>query len=130
MQIASVGINQCTRILEQSLQQQKGESKSSPKPSLIILARDVRPATVLAHISLYANLLSVPTLILPGMASLELGKALGIRSVASLVFLSSTNCDEYDAIVKGDDDREREWKNAHNDVDSFVNYVMSKIPNY
>jgi len=123
-----VGINQCTRILESAFQQQKEQqpkSKPTPIPSLILLSRDVRPATIVAHISLYANLLNIPTLILPGKASIELGKAVGVRSVAAAVFLSS--CGE-GASMSEDKQKEREWKETQNDVDSFVKYVISKIP--
>jgi len=139
-----VGINRCTRILESAIQQQKQQnhSISNPathsKPSLILLARDVRPATILAHISLYAHLLKIPICILPGKASLELGKAVGVRSVIAAVFLSSSSsscCDGEEEgaaamIVSKEEnlEKEREWKEVQNDVDSFVKYVISKIP--
>ena len=125
-----IGINQCTRILESAFQQQKEQqpqpgSTPTPIPSLILLSRDVRPATIIAHISLYANLLKIPTLILPGKASIELGKAVGVRSVAAAVFLSS--CRE-GVSMSEDKQNGREWKETQNDVDSFVKYVISKIP--
>ena len=91
-------------------------------PALILLSRDVRPATILAHIPLYAKLLNVPTLILPGKASAELGKIVGIKSVAAAVFLSSSGEDSMK------DNNKQEWKEAQNDVDSFVKYVISKMP--
>lgn len=126
-------------MLERAFQHQKegqegqpsGSKPSAPtvKPSLILLARDVRPATILAHISLYARLLNIPILILPGKASVELGKVVGIRSVAAAVFLSSCEDEEGKMMLDDDKQREREWKEAQSDVDSFVRYVVSKIPN-
>jgi len=130
-----VGINQCTRILENTVQhqtegqQQHAGSKATPKPSLILLARDVRPATILAHVSLYARLLNVPTLVLPGKASVEMGKAAGVRSAAVAVFLSPSRCKEGRAAIASEGDAQNgwEWKEAQDDVDSFINYVVSKI---
>ena len=130
-----IGINQCTRALERAYKQQCQSKKNdmNPKnsesttfPSLILLSRDVRPATILSHIVVYAKLLNILTLILPGRASLEFGKALGIRSVSVAVFLSSDKSGEP---PHDDKQKEKEWKEAHNDVDSFVKYVISKIPN-
>ncbi|KAL7530398.1 hypothetical protein ACHAXR_003472 [Thalassiosira sp. AJA248-18] len=124
-----VGINQCTKILERASTQKKDhqqlESRATTTvPSLILLARDVRPATVIAHIAIHARILNVPTLILPGKASVELGKAVGIRSVAVAAFLPSHGEDA----MQQDKEEEREWKEAQNDVNSFVKYVISKIP--
>jgi len=104
----------------------RNDSVTTTFPSLILLSRDVRPATILSHIVVYAKLLNIPTLILPGRASSEFGKALGIRSVSVAVFLSSS-------VKSGepphdDKHKEKERKEAHNDVDSFVKYVISKIP--
>jgi len=126
-----VGINQCTRTLESAYKhkkegQQQSGSTPNPIPSLILLARDVRPATILAHISLYANLLNIPTLILPGKASLELGKAVGIRSVAVAAFVPSERGEG--ASMPEEKQKQREWKETQNDVDSFIKYVVSKIP--
>ena len=133
MFIYVIGINQCTRALERAYKQQCQCKKNDMNPndsaeaipSLIILSRDVRPATI-AHIVVYAKRLNIPTLILPGKASTEFGKALGIHSVSVAVFLSSSDnkCGEHN----DDKQKEKEWKEAHNDVDSFVKYVISKIP--
>jgi ribosomal protein L7Ae-like RNA K-turn-binding protein len=107
------GINQCTRALPNI-------------PSLIILARDVRPATIFEHISLYASIKKIPILILPGRASLELGEAVGIRRVAALSFLPR---DDKSSLPYQDNKIEMdEWKESNIDVDAFVSYVISKIP--
>jgi len=127
-----IGINQCTRALGRAYKQQcqckkndTTDSVTTTFPSLILLSRDVRPATILSHIVVYAKLLNIPTLILPGRASSEFGKAIGIRSVSVAVFLSSS---DKSGELHNDKQKEKEWKEAHNDVDSFVKYVISKIP--
>jgi len=135
MFIYIIGINQCTRALERAYKQQcqykkndedSTDSVTTTFPSLILLSRDVRPATILAHIVVYAKLLNIPTLILPGRASLEFGKAIGIRSASVAVFLSSS--DNNSGEPHNDKQKEKEWKESHDDVDSFVKYVISKIP--
>jgi ribosomal protein L7Ae-like RNA K-turn-binding protein len=121
------GINQCTNVLQRRKENQSTASNGSvketnPLPSLIILTRDIRPANIMAHIPFYAHLLQIPTLILPGKSSVELGQALGIRSAAVAMFLPSDNSTSIDDSLK------EEWKETHEDVDSFVKYVISKIP--
>jgi ribosomal protein L7Ae-like RNA K-turn-binding protein len=112
------GINQCTRALE--------DDTILQSPLLIILARDVRPATIFEHISLYAHIRNIPILILPGRASLELGEAVGIRRVAALSFLPRD--DEQSLPFKDNKTKMEEWKECNIDVDAFVSYVASKIP--
>lgn len=90
-------------------------------PSLIILTRDVRPATIFSHIPIYAQFLKVPVLILPGKASIEFGRLFGIKSIAAIMFLSSGSTIQ----SEGTDEEELD---AQMDVDSFVNFAISKIP--
>jgi ribosomal protein L7Ae-like RNA K-turn-binding protein len=151
-----VGINDCTRTLEGIYkiilrQEQHHDQQCTPQspetetkstattapivPSLIILARDVRPTDVISHFYMYAELLNIPLLILPGVkASEELGKAAGIRSVAVALFLPMPNLTDNGMIASDVDNEEdrreekREWRNAHADVDSFVRYAIKKIP--
>ena len=124
------GINQCTRMLEEALKEKtqnnsssgaSAENKKHSLPSLIILTRDVRPCTIFSHIPVYAHLLHVPTLILPGKSSVEFGQMLGIKSVAAAMFL----CSGPETSVNGLSEREID---DHNDIDSFVNFAMTKIP--
>ena len=151
-----VGINECTRTLEgiykiivrqeheqhhmkcipQSTEEEtKSTTTARIAPSLILLARDVRPTDVICHFYVYAKLLNIPILILPGVrASEELGKAAGIRSAAVALFLSMP-CLTDNGLIASDVDNEgdrreekREWRNAHADVDSFVRYAITKIP--
>ena len=112
------GINQCTRALE--------NDDDLHHPSLIILARDVRPATIFEHISLYAHIKCVPILILPGRASLELGEAVGIMRVAAICFLPRK--DDSSLTFRDTKTKMDEWKESNIDVDAFISYVISKIP--
>jgi ribosomal protein L7Ae-like RNA K-turn-binding protein len=147
-----LGINECTRTLEGIykiiVRQEQQCTPQSPEtgtksttttthivPSLILLARDVRPTDVISHFYMYAKLLNIPLLILPGVrASEELGKAAGIRSVAVALFLPMPNLTNNGIIASDMDNMEdrreekREWRNAHADVDSFVRYAITKIP--
>jgi hypothetical protein len=136
------GTNQCTRILEDAYRRRierrtmrlpgsteppTATTTTAVVPSLILLARDVRPSSVLVHVHAYARLLNVPILILPGgRASAELGKAAGLRSASMAMFLPPPpSCDEVD---DGREEGERERRGANSDVDSFVRYATSKIP--
>ena len=127
---AVTGINQCTRILEKALKQKSrnnsttavsAEPQKHLLPSLIILTRDVRPCKMFSHIPVYAHLLQVPTLILPGQSSVEFGQMLGIKSVAAAMILGS----QTKTSIKGFSEREVD---VHNDIDSFVNFAVTKIP--
>lgn len=108
------GINQCTRALEDELQ----------SPKLIILARDVRPATIFEHLLLYAQIRNIPILLLPGRASLELGEAVGLRTCAALALLARDSCSYQD----DNKAKMEEWNECNIDIDAFIAYVVSKIP--
>jgi ribosomal protein L7Ae-like RNA K-turn-binding protein len=86
-------------------------------PSLIILAGDVRPATIFSHIPIYAHLLKVPVLIMPGKASEEFGNMLGIKSIAAAMFLSPSSIEKMSDVQL----------DAHIDINSFINFAISKI---
>ena len=132
-----VGINQCSRILENAFRQKAqtnstltssasetftNKSQINLVPSLIILARDVRPATIFAHIPIYAHLLrGVKVMILPGNASVEFGNILGIKSIAAAVFLSPSSKPHTDGFSSDEID-------AHNDIDAFINFAIASIP--
>jgi hypothetical protein len=133
----SLGTNQCTCILERAMMQLKSESSSfSPhcswrRPQLIILARDVRPPHLLAHIPVLAQQLSIPLLLLSGNTSKDMGSALGIKLCAIVMFLP--RCEE-DSIQQqqqlgGDHPLDiATITRYHNDIDSFIEYAKSKIP--
>lgn len=103
---------------QNSTETTSGEERLQKFASLIILARDVRPATILSHIVIFAHILQVPILILPGQASSELGDVLGIKSVAAAIFLSSGSQ------TLSSDEAETD---THNDVDSFVHFAATNI---
>ena len=136
------GINQCTAILENAFQQhkhqiikckqtsvanvplesntgKKSKAMMSSVPTIILVSRDVRPAKILAHIPIYAKLLNIPTLILPGKASVELGRAVGIRTVSVALFLPSFE----ESLLTEDQKRKvrdicsQKWKLCQDDID-------------
>ena len=111
-----IGTNQCTRALE----------NDKIHPSLIILARDVRPASIFEHLSFYAHIRKVPVLILPGRASIEIGVAVGVTRTAAICFLPR---EDKSSLSFGDDENKMdEWNECNIDVDAFISYVISKIP--
>jgi len=115
------GTNQCTRALEASA------SSTGPRPSLVLLSRDVRPPTILAHIPVLCKRMGIPALVLPGRASSELGKALGGKSVAVAVFLPSTAA--ADAVTDGQQQlSEDDVRECHRRIDSYVKFAHSKVP--
>jgi ribosomal protein L7Ae-like RNA K-turn-binding protein len=104
-----MGTNQCFRVLEASAAKHNDDSPSTP--SLIVMARDIYPATMLAHAPVLARQLNIPLLMLPGKASVEIGNALGIRRTSILVFLPSSQTDSSNVAVN-----------------SFIDFVVSQIP--
>ena len=129
-----VGVNQCTRALEAAA------GRAAPLPSLVLLSRDVRPPTILAHIPVLCRQLDIPSLVLPGRASVELGRAVGGKSVAVALFLPSTIEDATigipdDEVKKeeGDDGppariNKGQIQECHRCIDSYVKFALSKIP--
>jgi hypothetical protein len=134
----SLGTNQCTCILERAMMQLKSESSSfSPhcswrRPQLIILARDVRPPHILAHIPVLAQQLSIPLLLLSGNTSKDMGSALGIKLCAIIMFLPRLEEDsmqQQQQQLGGDHPLDMATiTRYHNDIDSFIEYAKSKIP--
>ena len=121
-----VGVNQCTRALEAAAKNE------TCKPSLVLLSRDVRPPTILAHIPILCQQMDIPAVVLPGRASAELGKAVGGRSVAVAVLLPrSTDNEEPEkktATSVGDGPSASEIQECHRRIDSYVKFALSKIP--
>ena len=121
-----VGVNQCTRALEAA-----ANSKTS-KPSLVLLSRDVRPPTIVAHIPVLCRQMDIPAVVLPGRASVELGKAVGGRSVAVAMFLPRGSNDEEKEktapACDGDGPSASQIQECHRRIDSYVKFALSKIP--
>ena len=129
-----VGVNQCTRALEAA-----AKLTGAPLPSLVLLSRDVRPPTILAHIPVLCRQLGVPSVVLPGRASVELGRAVGGKSVAVALFLPSRTediigiPDDDEAKKEGDDGgpssiSKGQIQECHRCIDSYVKFALSKIP--
>ena len=114
------GTNQCTRILEAAV------SNSGPVPSLILLARDVRPPTILAHLPFLCRQLGVPILLLPGKASSDLGRVLGTKTVSVLLFCpmptESLNHEPLEHTLTP------HVHKCHQHIDSYVHFARSKLP--
>jgi ribosomal protein L7Ae-like RNA K-turn-binding protein len=106
-----VGTNACTRALEAAVYG-KGSS-----PLLLVLAADLNPPTILAHTPVLAKQTRVPILLLPGLASAELGKALGTKKVAIMCFQPHV------PIYRGD----LVERDVHGAVDSFVDFMLQKL---
>ena len=128
-----VGVNQCTRALEAAA------GRKAPLPSLVLLSRDVRPPTILAHVPVLCRQLGVPSVVLPGRSSAELGRAVGGKSVAVALFLPSRTeditgiPDDDEAKKEGDDGRpssisKGQVQECHRCIDSYVKFTLSKIP--
>jgi ribosomal protein L7Ae-like RNA K-turn-binding protein len=101
-----IGTNQCSRILQQA------QTGSREVPSLMVMARDIYPPTMLAHAPVLARALNIPLLMLPGKASFELGKALGTKKTSIMLFLPSSEAD-----------------GSHSVMNSFIDFVVKKVPN-
>lgn len=111
-----MGINQCSKLLEEAFLSAEQKEKKESAPTLIILARDVFPPTMVAHIPVLASRLDIPLLLLPGKASVELGQALGTKKTSILAFLPASQQDAEDLDPR------------HQAIDSFVKFVAAKVP--
>lgn len=128
-----VGTNGCTRALQKAKNKSnhnidrndKGVLDSDGKedikllPSLVMLARDSRPPTTMAHIPYLCIQLNVPILLLPGRASLEFGKAFKMKKASVLLFMKCSNEDVSTL--------SRSEKELINRVNSYVDFAMSKM---
>ena len=130
-----VGTNECTRLLESAIKRlQAVQSRSMNKisltdqphvPDLILLARDVRPPTALAHIPPLAKMLNIPVLILPGQASYDLGSTMGVKTVSILMIMNkSVSANE----LSKDHESFRSVHECICRINSFVAFAKSKAP--
>jgi len=121
-----VGSNEVTRTLESKLQEYQNttiQSTMEPKSnkSVILLARDIRPATIVAHIPVLAKQLKIPILILPGRASFELGKIMGVRTV-SVLFLQENKKE----IEQESQKMSNKMFECNRCIDSYIDFSISK----
>ncbi len=124
-----VGTNECTRALEMSMNKRSAKSPSSSvekssqshlKPSLIMLARDLRPPTILAHIPFLCKQMDIPIVLLPGKASSDLGKLMKRKRAAIVLFCI------HDESYQGSCNKVE--KDVMNRIESFIKFARSKIP--
>lgn len=121
-----VGTNQCTRALEKALMDEIG---GTAKPSLVVLARDIYPPTILSHVPVMAQQLlqpddktALPILLLPGKASKELGQGFGPKNVSIVVFFAE------DAVFSSDGNLLKEEDlPAEQCISSFVKFVTESL---
>jgi hypothetical protein len=132
-----MGTNQCSRLLERVLLLRKKKCKNTmdansknpwlPQPccpSLIILAKDTYPPTMLAHVPVLAQQLNIPVLLLPGKASIELGQALNVRLTSIVMFLPKLSTDADDPSMARKEEKEEDNDDP---IDSFVAFIKSHI---
>lgn len=153
-----MGTNQCTRVLENTLQGLAANNNSINNnsqgnapvhvepvvlPSLIVLARDIYPPTILSHIPVMAEQIrrrekesgadnnysnsSLPILLLPGPASHELGKIFGTKRVSVLMFLppsSTTTATDDEVTLDGSSTTKQDDDDK---MTSFLQFVTKTI---
>lgn len=121
-----VGTNECTRALEMSCtstNSAKGlrdTNREKMIPLLVMLATDIRPPTILAHIPCLCMQLGIPILLLPGKASSEVGKIFNIKQSSILLFMSYDK--QYYEGLSTDE------RNLLNRINSYVRFAISKMP--
>jgi len=124
-----IGSNQCTRALELARtaimtkpQLDDGGSvmvKQGPLPSLVLLARDVRPPIILAHVPILCRLLKIPLLLLPGKASSDMGKLLGVKTASILMFLDGGGYPLENA--------SKAQEKCVRQIDSYIEFAKEKV---
>jgi ribosomal protein L30E len=127
-----VGINAVTRALELAVAATKPTTISCDAaanaavdnaPLLVVLSTDV-PPTVTMQIPIMAKQLGVPVLLLPGMqTSHELGKLLGIRTVAAIAIVAGIHKNE--TMCKSTTKKTSDHVNKA--VDSFAAFMIGKV---
>ena len=143
-----IGSNQCLRVLETAIANyqnmehtttnqnsgaisncRKNDTVARPQPSLIVLAKDIYPPTMCSAIPVLARNLGIPLLLLPGKASLELGKAMNAKRTSVLIFLpgGDDNNDSGAKITNGDGSAEKESREAQTAIGSFVSFIKDQM---
>ena len=138
-----VGTNQCLRMLENYYTSHFCDSNTASEatvksmrksdeilPTLIVIAKDIYPPTMCCAVPVMAKRLGIPILVLPGKASLELGRALNSKRTSILVFCCS---DENGSTGSNDNSRSQNRSSKHASesnraIASFVSFVKEQIP--
>jgi len=154
-----IGTNQCLRLLEnlntehcsENDTKSKAPNKSattmtktisdaslpSQKPSLVVLAKDIYPPTMCCAVPVLAKRLGIPLLLLPGKASLELGRALNAKRTSILILCCGNNdalSNSIDSSCKTNAAGEKE-PSQHKEISeyrtaiaSFLSFIKEQIP--
>lgn len=147
-----VGTNQCLRMLENfntahfrdnnielesihkstrdSVENSSGAKNTFRKPSLVVIARDIYPPTMCCAVPVLAKRLGIPILILPGKASLELGRALNAKRTSILIFCCSDENGGTGSTdtLRSDDCPDKHVLESSRAIASFVSFVKDQIP--
>ena len=142
-----IGTNQCLRLLENlnsahcrdtdAKSTRRGEehlpetSKSRGKPSLVVIAKDIYPPTMCCAVPVLAKRLGIPLLVLPGKASLELGRALNAKRTSILIFCCGDNETSVDRgstdVLEGKACQDKEMTESRAAMASFVSFITDQI---
>ena len=145
-----IGTNQCLRLLENLDSNQclgndaalktptrSPRTMAKHSPSLVVIAKDIYPPTMCCAVPVLAKRLGIPLLVLPGKASLELGRALNAKRTSILVLCcgddgaQSTNKNGKPGST--DDSAETGWQDKYISdsraaMASFVSFIKDQIP--
>ncbi len=116
-----VGTNECTRALEKAIRGGFDGTDDGRIPSLVMLSRDLRPPTILAHFPYLCRQLDIPIVLLPGKASSDVGRVLK-RKVASVVVFMK--CKMHTQKKDGS----KAEKEICRRMNSYIDFAISKIP--
>jgi ribosomal protein L7Ae-like RNA K-turn-binding protein len=156
-----IGTNQCLRLLENlnaNYCDDTTTAKAAPTTtstkdaartsSLIVVAKDIYPPTMCCAVPVLAKRLGIPLLLLPGKASLELGRALNNKRTSILIFscdgsasaLTRSSSSNNSNINNNSDSNsnseassdggchEKEISDARTAMASFVSFIRDQIP--
>lgn len=146
-----IGTNQCLRLLENANANYYDDTTTTTAatkdaartrtPSLIVVAKDIYPPTMCCAVPVLANRLRIPLLLLPGKASLELGRALNNKRTSILIFCgdddaaasaetnNNNNNRNNNSEASGDGGcHEKEISDARTAMASFVSFIRDQIP--
>mmetsp|Transcript_10645 Transcript_10645/g.16044 ORF Transcript_10645/g.16044 Transcript_10645/m.16044 type:complete len:244 (+) Transcript_10645:40-771(+) len=124
-----VGTNECTRVLEKAIRGGYDENNENDAvPALVMLSRDLRPPTIVAHFPYLCKQLDIPIALLPGKASSDIGRVLGRRVASVVVFMRSKHSKNQMKIPH----RKKNGCNIEKDISkrmsSYIDFAISKIP--
>jgi ribosomal protein L7Ae-like RNA K-turn-binding protein len=155
-----IGTNQCLRLLENANANYcddttttitpttataiKDVARTSTRtPSLIVVAKDIYPPTMCSAVPVLAKRLRIPLMLLPGKASLELGRALNNKRTSILIFCgdngaaasvetnnnnNNNNSNDNSEATSDGGCHEKEISDARTAMASFVSFIRDQIP--